>query len=271
LAIAAAAVLSTSASVMAVRQAALDGPVRAFAQESVAEPIPLTPLTDVSSLEATVTITADGLLEGKPTQGELTAELTSTDQGASRIDVTGSLLGPVVAQVGGKAVSLFRPDMVSIYSVPEGTYVVVSSLFDVCVKPEDSQATEILGQLSPETLMTTLTNSDVAIGTRLADETLNGMAVTHYSIDGAGFLEAAQGSSDANVRTFAGLLESATDADIYLSAEDGYPVSYRGGFGGDFEALAFSGDFGLQIDLTAINGDAEVTLPGSCDRPISVG
>ena len=38
--------------------------------------------------------------------------------------MTGSLLGDVVARVGGSAVKLFRPKKVSIYSVPEGTYVV---------------------------------------------------------------------------------------------------------------------------------------------------
>lgn len=240
-------------------------------QEASGEPIPLAPLSGLSSIEATVTISADGMLDGRPTQGELTAQLTSTDQGTSQIDVTGSLLGPVVAQVGGKAVSLFRPKQVSIYTVPDGTFVVVSGLIDVCIKPDDSQATEILGQLSPQSLMTTLTSSDVARGTRIGDETLNGVAVTHYLIDGAEFLSAAQGSSDANVRTFSALLQSATDADLYVAADGGHPIGYRGGFSGDFEPLGFAGDFSVQIDLTGINSDAEVTLPSSCDRPIATG
>ena len=187
----------------------------------------------------------------------------------SRIDLTGSLLGPVVAQVGGKAVSLFRPKSVSVYSVPEGTYVVLSGLFDVCVKPDDSQATEVLGQLNPESLMTTLTSSDVARGTLVGDEELGGLPVTHYVIDGMEFLAAAQESGDPNVRTFAELLLTATDADLYVATDGGYPVSYRGGFGGDFEPLGFAGDFTVQIDLTGIDSDTQVSLPDACDRPIS--
>ena len=93
-----------------------------------AEPIPITPLTGVTSLDATVVITADGTVDGKPTTGDLTARLSTNDQAMSQIDVTGSLLGEVVAQVGGGAVKLFRPDQVSVYGVPAGTYAVVSGL-----------------------------------------------------------------------------------------------------------------------------------------------
>ena len=86
------------------------------AAEPAGEPIPLTSLTGLTALEATVTIDVDGAVSGKPTQGDLTAQLTSTAAGASRIDVTGSLLGDVVAQVGGSAVKLFRPKKVSVYA-----------------------------------------------------------------------------------------------------------------------------------------------------------
>jgi hypothetical protein len=238
------------------------------AAEPAAEPIPLTPLTGLTALEATVSIAVDGTVNDKPTQGDLSAQLTSTAEGASRIDVTGSLLGDVVAQVGGSAVKLFRPKMVSVYAVPEGTYVVLDALFDVCIKPEDSQATEALEQLSPQALMDILTGSDVARGTFVGDETLNDMPVKHYVIDGVDFLAAARSSSDPNVNLFASSLDGAADADLYVSAEGGYPVAYRGGFSGRFEPLKFEGDLTVQIDLTSVNGDAEVALPGSCDRAI---
>jgi hypothetical protein len=152
--------------------AALSGPAPAEpmgvplqAQTAPGEPIPLTPLTDLTSLDATVNLSADGSVDGEPTQGELTVELTSNDQNMSQIDVTGSLLGDVVAQIGGQAVSLFRPEVVSVYTMPEGTFAVVTGLFDVCVKLEDSQATEALDQLSPQYLLSILTSSDVARGT----------------------------------------------------------------------------------------------------------
>ena len=233
------------------------------------EPIPLTPLTNLTALDATVTINVDGTANGKPTQGDLTAQLTSTDQGTSRIDVTGSLLGDVVAQVGGSAVKLFRPKQVSVYAVPDGTYIVVDGLFDICVKPDDSQATEALEQLSPQSLMDILTGSDVARGMFVGDEVLNGVAVKRYAIDGDEFLTAAQGSSDPNVSLFAQSLLSAADADLYVAADGGYPVAYRGGFGGIFEPLRFEGDLTVQIDLTGVNGETEVTLPGACDHPVS--
>jgi len=235
---------------------------------ATAEPIPLTPLTDISSLQATVNIQVDGTVDGDPTQGDLTAELTS-QQGASRIDVTGSLLGDVVAQVGGSAVKLFRPKRVSVYGVPEGAYVVLDALIDACIKPEDPRATAALDQLSPQVLMETLTGSDVARGTLVGEESLGDMSVQHYRIDGDEFLAAAQASSDQNVQLFARSLTGAGDADLYVSTE-GYPVAYRGSFSGAFEPLAFEGDLSVQIELTSIDGEVEVALPGSCDRPISV-
>jgi len=232
--------------------------------------IPLTPLTGLTSLDATVTINVDGTVNGKPTQGDLTAILTSNDQYMSQIDVTGSLLGAVVAQVGGSAVSLFRPSKVSVYTVPEGTYAVVTGLLDLCVKPKDSTATAALDQLSPQSLMATLTNSDVARGTFVGDETLNGTPVKHYVIDGGAFLAAAQASSDPNLHLFGQSLRSATDADLYVAADGGYPVAYRGGYSGTFEPLTFDGDFTVQVDLTGINNNTPVTLPAACDKPISL-
>jgi hypothetical protein len=234
------------------------------------DPIPLTPLTGLTSLDASVEITVDGSVGGEPTQGDLTARLTSNAQGQSQIDVTGSLLGDVVAQVGGSAVRLFRPDKVSLYAVPEGTYAVVSGLVDMCVKPEDSEATEALARLSPQELLAAVTGSDVARGVFVGDETLDGMAVKHYVIDGDAFLAAAQGSADPNVRSFAQSLRTATDADLFVAADGGYPVAYRGGFSGTFEPLSFDGDLTLQIDLTGIDTDTPVTLPGACDHPISL-
>ena len=238
-------------------------------QASPGEPIPITPLTGVTSLNATVVITADGTVNGKPTKGDLTAKLTTNDQAMSQIDVTGSLLGDVVTQVGGAAVKLFRPSKASVYVVPEGTYAVVSGFFDVCVKPQDSSATAALDQLSPQGLMTILTSSDVARGTFVGDENLNGMAVKHYVINGEAFLAAAKASSDPTVSTFAQSLTSATDADLYVAADTGYPVAYRGGFGGTFDPLKFDGNMTVQIDVTGINENTPVTLPGACDNPIS--
>jgi hypothetical protein len=238
-------------------------------QATAGEPIPLTPLAGLTSLDATVSINANGTLNGKPTTGDLTAQLSSNDQGQSQITVTGGLLGDVVAQVGGKAVKLFRPSKASVYTVADGTYVVLSGLFDVCFKPADSQATQALDQLSPQSLMTILTSSDVARGTLVGDDTVDGLAVKHYVIDGAAFLAAAQASSDPTVQLFGQSLTGATNADLYVAADGGYPVSYRGGFSGTFEPLAFSGDFTVQIDLTGINQNTPVVLPGACDHAIA--
>ena len=249
---------------------ALESEPQARADQEVTlpgEPIPLSPLTDLSSLEATVTVTVDGTVDGKPTSGDLTAQLVSGEQG-SEIAATGSLLGDIVAQVGGSAVKLFRPSEVSVYTVSDGTYVVVSGLFDLCIKPQDSEATAALDQLSPQALMTTLTSSDVARGTFVGDEMLDGAAVKHYAIDGEGFLAAAQASTDPNVLLFAQSLTAASDADLYVS-EAGYPVAYQGSFEGAFAPLGFEGMLAVDIELTGINGDASVMLPDVCDNPIA--
>ena len=270
--LAGASTLAVSTGSVALTRPAPAAPTDVTFQQQAApgEPIPLTPLTDLTSLEATVKISADGTVDGEPTQGDLTVELSSNDQNMSQIDITGSLLGDVAAQVGGKAVSLFRPKSVSIYTMPEGTFAVVTGLLDVCVKLEDSGATEALEQLSPRFLLSTLTSSDVARGTFVGDETLDGMPVKQYVIDGDSFVAAAQGSSDPTVSDFAQSLVSAEDADLYVAADGGYPVAYRGGFGGTFEPLEFEGDLTVQIELTGINSNTPVILPAACDNPISL-
>jgi hypothetical protein len=232
------------------------------------EPIPLTPLTDITSLDATVTITASGTVDGEAAQGDLTAQLSTNDQNESRIEVTGSLLGEVVSRVGGLGVKLFRPSRLTVYRVPEGTYVVLGGLIDLCVKQEDSAATAALDQLSPQGLMTTLTASDVARGTLIGDEDRNGVPVRHYLVDGATFLAAAQQSSDPTVGAFAAGLRTVADADLYVAAESGYPVGYSGRFDGFFEPLGFDGDVQVQIDVTGINTGTDVTLPSSCDYAV---
>ena len=255
-----------TATLAALLAAALGGSVAHAAAEG--EPIPIAPLADLSSLAASVQLDVDGTIDGKPTTGDIHAELTTTAEGTSKIEVTGSLIGDVVAQVGGSAVKLFRPNKVTVYSVPDGTYVVLDALIDVCVKPGDSEATAILDQLSPQGLMTILTSSDVARGTLAGQETLDGVAVDHWVIDGDAFLAAAQSSADPNVSRFAGVLTDAADADLYLSTDDGYPVAYRGAFSGPFEPLGFEGDLAVAIDLKGTDVDATVELPGSCDRAI---
>ena len=67
-----------------------------------AVPIPLTSLGELSSLSAEATLSAAGSLRGTEMSGDLTVAFASNDAGDSQIDITGSLLGPVAAQVGGK-------------------------------------------------------------------------------------------------------------------------------------------------------------------------
>jgi hypothetical protein len=232
------------------------------------EPIPLAPLTDLTSIEATATITVDGMANGEPTTGELTADLVNGPDG-TQIVASGSLLGDIVAQIGGSAVSLFRPRQVSVYQVPEGSYAVISGLFDVCVQPADPQTVAALQELSPQSLLATLTNSDVARGTLVGEETIDGVPVRHYTIDGEAFLAAAQVSADPNVQQFAESITSASDADLYVS-EGGYPIAYRGSFEGAFAPLSFEGALTVEIALTGVNGDAPVEVPGACDNPISL-
>jgi hypothetical protein len=232
--------------------------------------IPLTPLGELTSLEATATLSAVGSLGGQEMAGDLTAQLVGDALGQYRVDITGDLLGPVAAQVGGKLVKLFRPKRVSAYAVEDGNYVVVSGLTDICFKTEDTAVTEALGQLSPRTLMTMLTDSDVAKGSLVGAESLDGVSVDHYVIDGPSFLAAAQASSDPAVQTFGQALRGADDADIYIDVETGYPVRYEGAFSGAYEPVGLDGDFSVRLDLTRVGTDTTVTLPKACATPISM-
>jgi hypothetical protein len=231
--------------------------------------IPLKSIEGLSSLSATVNVNVNGLINGQRAQGDLTAVVTTNDQGKSKITVSGGLLGQIAAQVGGSLVGLFTPSTVDIYKVPEGTYVVVNGLFPVCVKPEAARATASVEEMSPQRLLGMLTSSDVARGRLVGQETRNGIPVKHYLIDGVTFLAAAQASSDPDLRSFGEALWSAEDADLYVDAKGGYPVAYSGSFTGEYEPLQFEGDFDVQIELTGVNTNPPVALPSSCNRPIS--
>jgi hypothetical protein len=233
------------------------------------EVIPLKPIDDLTSLNATVQISVNGLIDGKRAQGDLNALLTTNDEGKSQATVTGSLLGDIAAEVGGSLVGLFSPSKVDVYKMPQGTYIVVDGLFPVCVKTETARATQDLDDMSPQSLLSMLTGSDVARGELVGEETLNGMAVRHYVLDGDAFLTAAQRSSDPNLRTFGKALWSAEDADLYVDAENGYPVAFSGSFSGAYEPLKFQGDFDVQVQLTGVNTNTPVVLPAACNRPIS--
>jgi hypothetical protein len=229
--------------------------------------IPLKSIAGLTSLNAAVKIDANGLINGKRTQGDLTAELTTSNQG-SKITVTGPLLGDITAQVGGSLVGLFTPSSVDIYKVPQGNYVVVNSLIPVCIKPSSSKATDAFDQLSPQGLLGMFTNSDVARGKLVDKMTVNNVPVNHYVINGDAFLTAAQKSQDEKLKAFGDALWDAKDADLYLDAKGGYPLAFNGSYSGTYEPLKFEGDFDVQIELTGINQDTSVKLPASCNKPI---
>jgi hypothetical protein len=233
------------------------------------DPIPLKPLTDLSSLNATVKINVNGLIDGKRMQGDLTGLLASNDQKKSQITVSGGLLGDLAAQIGGSLVGLFTPSKVDIYKVPDGTYIVINGLFPVCVKPKALNATASLEEMSPQSLMTMLTSSEVARGKLVGEETLNGVPVKHYVINGDAFLAAAQKSKNEKLRTFAEGLWSAEDADLFVDAKTGYPVAFSGSYSGSYAPIKFEGDFGVQLELTGANTNPRVELPAACNKPIS--
>jgi hypothetical protein len=233
------------------------------------EVIPLKPIAGLTSLNATVQLDVNGLINGKRAQGDLNAVLTTTDQGKSRVTVTGDLLGDITAQVGGSLMGLFTPSSVDIYKVPEGTYVVINSLVPVCVKPANTKATAALDEMSPQSLLGMLTSSDVARGKLVGQETLNGVPVKHYVLNGEAFLAAAQNSRDPKLKAFGDALWNAKDADLFVDAKGGYPVAFSGSYSGSYDPLKFEGDFDVQIELTGVNTNTPVDLPASCNKPIS--
>jgi hypothetical protein len=233
------------------------------------EVIPLKPVGELTSLNADVTLAVNGLINGERAQGDLFAELATNDQGSSRITVTGPLLGEIAAQVGGSLVGLFTPSSVDIYKVPEGTYIVANSLFPICVKPADSEATAALDEMSPQNLLSMLTKNEVARGRLVDQTTVNGVSVNHYVLDGEAFLAAAQKSKDAKLKAFGDALWSAGDADLYVDPKTGIPMAYANSFSGSYDPLKFEGDFDVQIEVTGINKDTEIDLPAACNKPIT--
>jgi hypothetical protein len=46
-------------------------------------------------------------------------------------------------------------------------------------------------------------------------------------------------------------------------------VAFSGRYSGSYAPLKFEGDFGVQLQVTGVNTDPVVTLPPSCNKPIS--
>jgi hypothetical protein len=139
----------------------------------------------------------------------------------------------------------------------------------VCIKPADSKATAALDEMNPKSLMSMLTNSEVARGKLVEEKTVNSVPVKHYVIDGDAFLNAAQKSKDPKLNAFGKALWAAKDADLYVDAKDGYPLAFVGGYSGAYDPLQFKGDFDVQIELTGINTNTPVNLPAVCNKPIT--
>ena len=139
--------------------------------------IPLKSIEDLTSLNATINLDVNGLINDERAQGDLTALLTMNDQGDSKISLSGSLLGDVAAQVGGSIVGLFTPSNVDIYKVPEGTYIVVNGIFPVCIKPKSLKAAADLEELNPQSLLSMVTNSDVTRGEYIGKAKLKGKSL----------------------------------------------------------------------------------------------
>ena len=249
---------------------ALGVAVPAFsARLSAGEVIPLKPISGLTSLDATVKIGVNGLIDGERAKGDLNAVLSTNDQKKSKVSISGSLLGDIVAKVGGSLVGLFTPKNVDVYKVPEGNYIVLNSLFPICIKPKTTNATSTFDDMSPQSLLSMLTSSDVARGKLVGEEKRNGAVVKHYVIDGDAFLAAAQKSSDPKLKAFGDALWSADDIDLYVDSKGGYPVAFSGSFSGAYEPLQFEGDFDVDIELTGVNKNTPVNLPASCNKPIT--
>lgn len=232
------------------------------------DPIPMKPLTGLTSFESTVRLDVNGLIDGERTQGDLTAKVVVADKTKSRITVTGSLLGPIVARVGGSLVSLVTPSSVDVFKMPDGAYITLGGFLPICVKPQALNATETLDDLSPQNLLAMLTNPEVARGKFVSEGEINGVKARRYVIDGDAFLAAAANSSDEKLQAFAANLWTADDIYVWVDSKTGYPVALKGSFTGAFEPLGFEGDIAIDLALTNQNATTQVRLPNSCNRPI---
>jgi hypothetical protein len=232
------------------------------------DPIPMKPLTDLTSFESSVRLDVNGLIDGERTEGDLTAKVIVADGNKSKVTVSGSLLGPIVARVGGSLVSLVTPSSVDLYKMPDGAYITIGGFIPVCVKPKALNATEALDELSPQNLLALLTDPEVARGKFVSEGEINGVKAKRYVIDGDAFLETAQNSENEKLQKFAENLWSADDIYVWVDSKTGYPIALKGNFTGAFEPLGFEGDIAIDLALTNANAKTDVRLPNSCNRPI---
>lgn len=232
------------------------------------DPIPMKPLSGLTSFESSVTLDVNGLIDGERAQGDLTADVIVANKDTSKVTVSGSLLGPIAARVGGSLVSLVTPSSVDLYKMPDGAYITIGGFIPICVKPKALNATETLDDLSPENLLALLTDPEVARGTFVSEGEINGVKAKRYVIDGDAFLATAQNSENEKLQAFAENLWTADDIYVWVDSKTGSPVALKGSFTGAFEPLGFEGDIAIDLALTNPNAKTQVKLPNSCNRPI---
>jgi hypothetical protein len=225
---------------------------------------PISKAANVKSYKTTVIMKLDGQSGGKVAKGDLNAVVQSIPASKKQsIAITGSLIPTLLGQyLQGMPVT--NP---TVYLIGNQVYVTAQALIvQVCAVPRNPIAglEQLSSGLSADTFLAQITGSNKVPGKLVGDATINGIPTRHYKLDAAAINALAkQNKADLQLKS----------GDMWVAKQGDYVVRLLVDGTGNLAAgtgVDFKGNANLSLDVTDVNKVPDITLPGSCNRPIQI-
>lgn len=223
---------------------------------------PISKAANVKSYKTVVTMALDGKSAGKPAKGDLNVEMQSIPASKKHsIAISGSLLGTLLGQYLPIPVS-----KLTVYLIDKQTYIFAQSLLSVCAVPKNAipALDQLRGGLSADVFVSSLTGSNKIYGTKVGEETVNGIPSVHYKLDAAVMNALAKANKvDAQLKS----------GDIWLAKDGGWVVRFIGDVTGNLSKSAgvdFAGNANIALNVSDVNKIQDIPLPTQCNRPIQI-
>jgi hypothetical protein len=212
----------------------------------------ITETQEVDTLKSVLTMNAQGEdFDGNAVDGDLNLELIANEKLG---EYAFTMQGGLVPLVGGG--DLDGVSKVGVYQVDDTTYMLTEGDTDNTCTRRPSEPDEFEG-MTPESMLSTLTDDEKLYGTLAGEETVNGIQVRHYVVDAQKSIDEASAGS---------MIETLSKADIYLAAEGGYVVRFTAQYDGEMDLWdsGLDGNLKTQFDLVELNSGTRVVLPEQC-------
>jgi hypothetical protein len=212
--------------------------------------------TAVRSYTSTYTMTLNGRDgAGKPLRMGITIHMVENkDLSLRSVVLEGALVSRMMALAYPNLPKASSIDRIGLYTIGNAQYMLAGSLC-VAVSPKEASGMQ---RLTPESFLLTEQRSFL-YGKALPDETVNGVAALHYSVDADSINRLPAPSKAASTYN-----QTVHSGDVYIAADGSYVVHLALTSSVVMEQYDFKGDAATQYDLVPSGAGLKVQLPNEC-------